>query len=227
MFKWITRAQWNARPPNCVNALPIAQTKGIAVHYSGSMADIGPDGGAVMRGHQRFHIEDRDWCDIAYTGEFNNKGQIYEGRGWGRRTAAQGTNKGNDEYYAFCFQGADKENQDDVKPAGRRALVQIINEYRRLTGRWPDVKGHSHFHPTSCPGNELRSFIALKGWLVQPTEPLIWPRYFFHWAAWYLGEGEFEKVGPQHKPSRPTHPRIPVGPRYWAALRLFLKRRKK
>jgi hypothetical protein len=68
----------------------------------------------------------------------------------------------------------------------------------------------------------------MKGWVV--AEPVIrYPRRFFLFAAWYLGEGDFEKYGPHNLKYRPKELPGRFTPQtvaLMAALRHFLRRRK-
>ena len=105
------------------------------------------------------------WCDIAYSFLVCRHGEVYEGRGWKNRTAAQGTNAGNDNYVAICFLGGDKEGRDDVTQKGREAITDLINmAQKQIFKKKMDIEPHSHFHSTGCPGNELRKFITAHPW---------------------------------------------------------------
>jgi hypothetical protein len=106
----------------------------------------------------------KPWCDIAYNHVFCRHGYVFEGRGFGLRSAAQGTNDGNSHYFAVCFLGNDNVRRDDVTDVGRRALSELILEYRRRYRHAQQVHPHSFFHPTSCPGDELRRYIAHRRW---------------------------------------------------------------
>lgn len=134
----------------------------MAVHYSAAEADEADDHASCpsrVRGIQRYHQEHNGWCDIAYNWLVCRHGGAFEGRGWGRRSAAQGTNPGNAAYHAVCFLGADKEGRDDVLPAGRLALAAVIAEGRaRYPQAW-EVRPHSDFRSTACCGNELRAWL--------------------------------------------------------------------
>ncbi len=203
-MKLITRSQWQARIPSCSTSLPIRSTIGMAVHYSGTASELGKPGAGVMRAHQNFHMDDRDWCDIAYNFEIDDKGNIYEGRGWNQRSAANGTNEGNDDFYAVCYQGADKENFKDFTVAAGNALTELFKEYRARAGRWPTVKPHRAFVNTPCPGNEIVAYLGLKPWLIefQPW-PVMLPTWWWSWNAWRLGEGElFKEGGPRNLDTR-------------------------
>ena len=109
---------------------------------------------------QRFHIETRGWLDIAYNHVFCRHGYVFVGRGFGARSAANGTNESNDHYFAVCFLGDDSAGRADVTPEARGALRQLIAEYRRRYPRARQVRPHSDFVATQCPGDELRAVIS-------------------------------------------------------------------
>jgi hypothetical protein len=115
---------------------------------------------ARVRGMQRFHMETRGWLDIAYNHVFCRHGYVFIGRGFGVRSAANGTNESNDHYFAICFLGDDSKGRADVTPEARRALEQLIHEYRRRYPRAREVRPHSDFVATACPGDELRALIS-------------------------------------------------------------------
>lgn len=159
----VSRADWGARNPKTTTALDLDQLRGMAVHYSASGADS-PDDHARCAGRvkaiQAYHMDSNGWADLAYNWLVCKHGSIFEGRGWGLRSAAQGTNPGNDHYHATCFLGADRDGRDDVLPAGRLALHEIIAESRaRYPHAW-EVRPHSDFRATACPGNELRAWLG-------------------------------------------------------------------
>ncbi|MDQ3866553.1 MAG: N-acetylmuramoyl-L-alanine amidase [Actinomycetota bacterium] len=139
--------------------------RGLAVHYSASNADerAGHETCAArVRAIQRFHQEERGFCDIAYSFVFCKHGFVFVGRGWGVRTAAQGTSVGNDHYHAACFLGDDTAGRDDVTPRGRKALAQLVLASRRRFG--DEVRPHSSFKATACPGDDLRRTIRFGDW---------------------------------------------------------------
>jgi hypothetical protein len=115
---------------------------------------------ARVRGMQRFHMETRGWLDVAYNHVFCRHGYVFVGRGFGARSAANGTNDVNDHYFAVCFLGDDSAGRADVTPEARRALRQLIAEYRRRYPKATQVRPHSDFVATQCPGDELRALIS-------------------------------------------------------------------
>jgi hypothetical protein len=89
--------------------------------------------------------------------------------------------------------------------------------------------------------NEWRLFVAMvQEQYDKLTEPSPWPRpippWFWTWARWRLGEGEFKQWGPAHPDYRPGPPVpppgiqwAPGGPYFWAWVRLtaLLRERRK
>ena len=179
----VSRSQWGARPPRATTALVPSQVRGIAVHYTAMDADRVHDHAgcaARVRGIQRFHMDTRSWNDIAYSWLVCQHGYVFEGRGWGVRTAANGTNDGNNGYHAVCFLGGDTD-RDDVTAAGRDALGRVL---RAAPGG--DVKPHSFFTTTTCPGDELRAYVEAEGWRVVKPWPVPLPAWTWLWMSWKL-----------------------------------------
>jgi hypothetical protein len=108
---------------------------------------------------QRYHMEEKGWLDVAYGHVLCGHGFVFVGRGFGARSAANGTTEANDQYFAVCFLGDDSVGRADVTPAARQALLQLINEYRRRYPKAREVRPHSDFVATACPGDELRALI--------------------------------------------------------------------
>jgi len=164
-MKVVSRRRWGARPPSSREPLPAARARGVAVHYSASNADeraSHENCAARVRAIQRFHQDEQKFSDIAYSFVFCKHGFVFVGRGWGVRTAAQGTNFGNDHYHAVCFLGDDTVRRDDVTRRGRKALAQLVLAGRRRFG--DEVRPHSSFKATACPGDDLRGTIRFGDW---------------------------------------------------------------
>lgn len=170
---WVSRAGWQARPARARSTNVRPRDGGFAIHYTGADADEQADHANCarrVRGIQSFHMDGRGWSDIAYSFLCCLHGSVFEGRGWGVRTAANGTDDGNDRYLAICFLGNDTAGRDDVTEAGREAIRWVVDEGRARHDVGPGVKPHSAFKATSCPGDELRGWIA-QGLSVFTTPP--------------------------------------------------------
>lgn len=164
---FVTRAQWGARRPKSISRSIWPSRGGVALHYEGpKMGDFPHTSCASkVRGIQAFHMDSRGWSDIAYSALVCPHGALYEGRWIGVRTAANGTNDGNDRYYAICgLFGVDDPFTDDAK----RAYLTGIDLLRE-SGAARDVKPHRFFKPTGCPGEPVVSWINMG--LPRPNDP--------------------------------------------------------
>jgi hypothetical protein len=165
--KIVGRGAWGAAAPRGRDPLYPADARGVAIHYTGMDADeqaLHANCAARVRGIQRYHMEEKDWLDIAYSHVCCRHGFVFVGRGYGIRTAANGTREANDHYFAICFLGNDSHGRDDVTPAAKRALGELIRDYRRRYPRALRVRPHSAFVATDCPGLELKAWIDRRGW---------------------------------------------------------------
>ena len=154
----ISRQQWKARPPKR-QAGRITQIKGLAGHWNGPPmrlvnANCSSTCYQAVRNIQRFHQVTRGWLDIAYSFLVCPHGKIFEGRGWGVRTAAQGTTYGNTHYHAVMYLAGDGE---PLTEAAKRGLRAVYDESRRRYGG--KFRPHSWFNSTICPGSEMRRWI--------------------------------------------------------------------
>jgi hypothetical protein len=120
--------------------------------------------GSRVLGIQRYHMEKQGWLDIAYSHLVCKHGCVFVGRGYGIRTAANGTTAANDHYFAVCFLGDDTPQRADVTRQARHALRDLIRDYQRRYPRALHVRPHAVFTATECPGRELRAWIDRRGW---------------------------------------------------------------
>lgn len=92
----------------------------------------------------------------------NTHGIRFEGRGWGRDSAANGIGDYNGVNYnvgsrAMCVLVGTDDEITAVCQAGIRAFAnEAVNEHGM---QWP-LRGHSEFVATSCPGDHLRVVVA-------------------------------------------------------------------
>lgn len=87
-------------------------------------------------------------------------GWVYEGRGWNRRSAANGTNAGNSWGHAvMCLIGGDEQPSKSILDAVTELCGAHDGRYGRV-----DLRPHSSFKSTACPGDPLRRFAASGDW---------------------------------------------------------------
>lgn len=152
-----TRAQLRMRAPRSFSKNITPANGGCAVHHGGESPNPPPVDHAkcedIWRGWQNYHMDGQGWVDIAYTSGYCNHGIVLAGRGYGVRTAANGTDVANQNYYAFVWIGGGgaKPSVDAIN-----ALEWLINDARKNGGAGNRVQPHSGLTSTSCPGETLR-----------------------------------------------------------------------
>lgn len=148
-----SRAQLGMRNPRSRSTNITPQHGGIVVHWGGPGQNLGSHSRCeqIWRGWQNYHMDTHGWVDIAYTAAFCNHGYVLAGRGYGTRTAANGTNHGNQNYYAFVWIGG---SGNSIASKAISALEWLIND-ARSKGTGKRVRPHKEFTGSSCPGSRL------------------------------------------------------------------------
>lgn len=156
MLDIITKGEWESNSKN--SAARIDAVYGVGIHWEGPKMGIHTptEYYAIVRGIERFHEQTRGWDDIAYSYLVSPHGQVFEGRGLGKRTAANGTEWGNDHFYAACYLGGEGDPFTDKAKVAYNELIAYLRQH----GAGPDVRPHSSFKSTACPGNDIRAWIA-------------------------------------------------------------------
>lgn len=160
-MKIVTRAGWRARSRTLpTNITP--QHGGTTMHYVGAtqIHDSHSSCAGRVRGIQNMHIDSNGWSDIAYSLLICQHGYVYIGRGTGRRTAANGTNSGNQNWYAICFLiGGSQAPTPEAVQAGRDAVAYLRDQGNAGNG----INGHRDHLATSCPGSPVYSLVQSGG----------------------------------------------------------------
>jgi hypothetical protein len=166
-----SRAQLGMLAPRSRSRNITPQHGGMAVHWGGPRQNIGTHAQCrrTWLAWQQFHMFAHGWVDIAYSFGFCNHGYIFAGRGWGVRTAAQGTNYGNQNFYAAVWLGG---KGNGITERAFNALEWIILETRKV-GAGTAVRGHNHFTGSECAGSILNKRAnILHNKSIHTTEPL-------------------------------------------------------
>ena len=156
---FLSRAQLGLRSPRSISRNITPQHGGSTVHYAGGDQNVSPllSGHtrcvALWRGYQNYHMSSRGYADVAYNAGFCQHGYAFAGRGLGIRSGANGTNSGNQNFYAFCWIGGEGETPTR---AALDALEWLIRDARRQGGAGRRVVPHSWHKSTGCPGGNLR-----------------------------------------------------------------------
>lgn len=170
-MKFISRSSWGARygrgPTNITPG-----NGGVAVHYvgAGRLATISHGRCAArVRAIESDHVNGNGWAAIAYNFLACHHGYVFEGRGLGHRSAAQGTTGGNQNYYAVCaLIGAGDTPSNTLKTAIRDAI-----DYCRRHGAGSRIRGHRDFTSTSCPGDPLYAWVRRGAPRTAPQEEIL------------------------------------------------------
>ena len=156
--KIISRDSWGAKP-NKTKFSKLGEVKGLVIHWSAYPIAVGNQAEMDQcKKIQRLHQVDRGWNDVAYNFLVGDTGQIYEGRGFGNRSAAQGGNSrqeinfNNKHYVAVCWLGGSKPTD---KPSDK-AVKSVNWLYEQVGG---ELRPHSSFKQTACPGDAWRQHI--------------------------------------------------------------------
>lgn len=134
--------------------------------------------GSIVRAWHDFHLS-KGWFGLAYTAAVCPHGAVFEGRGPGRRTGANGTADGNRRSYAVVYVAGVGDPLTDA------AKLAFHAEETRLGVplRWD----HSDWRPTACAGDAFR-FWQAAGFPAATGQPTNKP-----------GDGE-----PADRPSQPA-----------------------
>lgn len=108
-----------------------------------------------VRGIQNFHMDVREWNDGAYSAIVCPHGFVFELRGPGVRTAANGTNLGNNTGHAVCYLGGVGD------PFTREGMAGIQDAYRWCRRGFANC--HRDWKPTACPGDVICSWVKAGG----------------------------------------------------------------
>ena len=157
-MQYMTRKDWGAKAPKS-SFSKLAEVKGLVVHWSAYPTALSKtEELSQLRQIQDLHQNDRGWNDIAYNFCVGDSGTIYEARGYEHRSAAQGGNTrdeinyNNKHYVAVCWLGG--SNPDD-QPS-KEAVAAVKELWRKIGG---DLRPHSSFKSTNCPGDMWRKWI--------------------------------------------------------------------
>lgn len=166
-MRFVSRSEWGARRPKATTRIS-GPVYGVTLHWEGP--DMGQPGPHVwphsqcdnyVRQIQDFHLDGRGWSDIAYSGVVCAHGYVFEGRGADLRTAANGTNGGNDHWYALCYLGGQGDAFTDDGMQGFRDGVDWL---RRKGNAGDRVNGHRDHKPTACPGDVIYRWLRNTSW---------------------------------------------------------------
>lgn len=154
------RSDWGARPAHNPQKLNYANVGHGILHYPGHPGLIGVSNttiSSLLRGWQDYHMDNKNWSDIAYNVAVDNAGRLWELRGLDRRDGAT-SGMGGISYSILALLG----NQQTPSVEMRNRIHGVFEHIR---GQYPQIRSgyHSQYVKTSCPGDELRDWMEGRG----------------------------------------------------------------
>jgi hypothetical protein len=169
MDRFISKEAWGANPSKeaTEDSHPIGSTLGVTLHWEGP--HMGPfdhsQCAGKVRGIERFHEYGRGWGDVAYNLLVCPHGYVFEGRGVGVTSAANGDTQSNADWYAVCYLGGENDGFTEEGKAAFTFAVQLL----RRNGAGPKVNGHRDHKATTCPGPLVYAWLQTADFSEKPT----------------------------------------------------------
>ncbi|KAB8068822.1 N-acetylmuramoyl-L-alanine amidase domain-containing protein [Aspergillus leporis] len=160
-MNFVSREDWKARPPK-EDYTPMTDAKGVKVHYLGPEFSGKPHAECddFMRSVQNEHMDDspENYFDIAYSLAVCEHGYVFDGRGKGHRSGANGNVQLNSDHYAvLAFLG----KAGVTEPTKEQIIgLQDSIAYLRRAGAGNEIKGHKDGYATECPGGPLYKLVT-------------------------------------------------------------------
>ena len=139
-------------------------TKGITsivIHHTETPNQLPASEVSRLVNIQRYHIEDRDWGDIAYHYLIGPSGKIYEGRDW-RFQGDSGTKYDLNGRLLVCMIGSftDTLPQEEAM----KSLIHFVGSQMRECQVEPEnLVTHRMVAATDCPGGALQQWFEKSG----------------------------------------------------------------
>jgi hypothetical protein len=113
----------------------------------------------------------RGWSDIAYNYLVCPHDYCFEGRGYDRRSSANGSVASNFASFAICALWGTNSADDPLPNGLKDAYLYTIALLQAKGGATDVIKGHRDWKQTDCPGDQIYAWI--KAGCPDPTPPLV------------------------------------------------------
>jgi hypothetical protein len=152
----LCRDAWGALPSG--DGLKAHTISRLTVHHTARFLRSPADAPAAVRGHQRFHIEERGWPDLAYHYIISSDGYAFEGRPEAFR-GDTATSYDPTGHFLVCLEG-----EFDTQSPSPEQLETLVRLLAYGAGKHAVdlsmIGGHRDFAATACPGATLYEGIA-------------------------------------------------------------------
>jgi hypothetical protein len=150
------RSAWAGQTIDTSNIEPMEPAYRITVHHSGDVADATGETKHQLRLFERAH-KGKGWACIGYHYLIARDGTVYEGRPMTYQ-GAHATGANNVGNIGVCLMG-----NFDLRPvpaAQKDSLIRVLDRLRREHGiERREVKVHSDYKNTECPGRFLKGIV--------------------------------------------------------------------
>jgi SpoIID/LytB domain protein len=172
----ISRAAWGAdNSGTCDSPIYGSALRGAVIHHTaGSNTEPKDRSAAVVKATQAYHMNSRDWCDIAYNFLVDRYGQIFEGRKGGIDKVVRGAHSGNgpvnEETTGIALMGT---FTTAAPPAEMKSALVRLTAWKlalhgvaakgtySLGGKTLNrIAGHRDVVSTECPGAAVYSWLT-------------------------------------------------------------------
>lgn len=152
----ICKAAWGGR--GAAGGFTNHTIERMTVHHTAAVLNSNSQAPARIRQHQRFHIDDRGWPDLAYHFIVDANGHVYEGRPV-TAVGDTGTNYDPAGHFLVCAEG--DFNQQSIPSAQVASVVDLLAWGAVQFGVDPStIRGHRDWAATSCPGDNFYPLIS-------------------------------------------------------------------
>lgn len=150
------RSAWAGQAIDTSNVEPMEPIYRLTVHHSGNAEDATTDSKTALRQFERAH-KGKGWACIGYHFIIGRDGTVFEGRPL-KYQGAHATGDNNRGNVGICLIG-----NFDLRPVPKAQLDSLRSVLERLRRQYDiprtEVRGHSHYKTTECPGKYLRSWV--------------------------------------------------------------------
>jgi len=147
----VTRAEWGARPADCVTKQNNPVNYMFIHHTAGASCDTQAECSAQVRAVQNLHMDSNGWCDIGYTWLVGEDGRGYEGT----TPENVGTHTGgyNSVGHAICTIGTfTNYRPNDLAMIAVQHIIDCALNRGYLASTFK-LNGHRDTSATACPGD--------------------------------------------------------------------------
>lgn len=160
----LCRDSWGARPakPRGPDGLPRSQDETtitrMTIHHTAVV--LGDNSNIIdrLRQHQRYHMDDKGWIDIAYHMAVDRNGNIFQLRDWHLAGDTATSYNPYGHFLVVC------EGNFDEEPVSQKQLQGAALAFAWATQNFTissTLEGHQQVAPgTSCPGASLQAHVT-------------------------------------------------------------------